>query len=720
MSVQRVRERLGVGEAEALRESEKRRRYLQTYCRLLAPVRPSVRLSTDIHTAVTDTTAEESAPEIGIATRPFDQPVTDFRRRVYDLVVQEALVVHELGHLLYSDIADYHTRLEAVAADRRRLFARVWNLLEDGAVERQLRHRYAVGTELDVLNANLLADASFGHRATSTAVRRFGLFDAVRCGLADMAVYDSGRFRRLLDGTDDSVRMASAHDERRLRAFVPTMRAAVADVVGEPAPGARNERIVSFWNELADVLDDTGWSASRATELDRLLDADGSITTAEGESDGRRRTTDATVLEADGSEAPIAGKPDDTAARSDRTANRAEELDRTAVREEITRQARTATGEPDETRTGSNARQATGQDSTTGGEPDDTATGAEAVSAGTDSAADADSASPSQAASTNGDASGSAGTQAGGTDAPAGETGALDRPAVREQYERELAAEIEAMDDGTARMAELQAYLDAIHEASDGIDASPELDVVEDPDTTGDRERWAVAKQSSTRLARRFRSRLREQRRDTDRPRSRRGTLDRGRLVAAARGRTDVFIDTQEGDQKAYDCVLLLDRSASMSDGSVRAAETAVATVALALEAVGVSVTVLDLHESTVRLVSAAPESLREARHSLTAGHAAGGTPLAMALRLLRTRFQDIDNPFALVVTDGRPDDRERYLAELDATTFPVLGVYLTDADSVADGAHDGDEAYFHGHALVTDWTRLDRRLHTLAEQVLF
>lgn len=768
-SVRTVRERLGVGPAEALRESEKRRRYLEKYCRLLAPVRPAVRLSEAVHTATTDYEADQ--PEITITTRAFDQPASDLRRPAFDLAVQEALVVHELGHLLYTDIGGFHDRLEAVAPERRRLFARVWNTLEDGAIERQLRHRYDVATELELLNANLFAAGPFGHDSGDGG-RRYSLFNAVLCGLADMAVYDSGRFRRLLDGSDDSARLASRRDERLLHEFRPRMERAVRAVVTEPDPGARTERIEAFWTALTDRLDDSTVSGAGASELDRLLDPDGTIRAADGPSAvTERRLTDDAVHAAADTDGPLPGKPDDTAGAVAEDAREARELRRDAVRGEVDRQIRSTTanrdGSPD-TDTGASGTDDTGHDGRDGGDdpeppgrhdvrngsrgtqPDDdgSASGSGAGN-GSDggSAAGADGITPggqgdetgvngrshpgsgpvpgSGASGNSSSGSGDAESQETSAESAADDAGGIDDTdagSVAERYQAELAAEANETDGGEARLAELQAYLRALTEAADGTedDRRLALEVVESVTQPLDRNRWETARRRSRRLARSFRTRLQEQRRDTDHPRQRRGSFDRGRLVAAARGRLDVFTRTEAGEERAYTCVLVVDRSASMADGAVEAAEDGAAALALALEAVGVDVTTLDLHGSSVRLVNAEAEPTRTARRALLAGEASGGTPLADALRIARFRLHEVDNPFVLVVTDGRPDDRDRYLAELEAATFPVLGVYLTDGAALGEGAREDDDSYFHGVSVVEDWGRLDRRLHELASQVLF
>jgi von Willebrand factor type A domain. len=232
---------------------------------------------------------------------------------------------------------------------------------------------------------------------------------------------------------------------------------------------------------------------------------------------------------------------------------------------------------------------------------------------------------------------------------------------IREQYAAELAAESEALDEGATRLDALEGYIDALGVA----DTDAGLRVVTDaPDTPGPESgRWARASRDATRLARRFQSRLQEQRRDSQRSHCRRGTFDRSRLLSAARGQLTVFQQHEEGGDKRYSCIVVLDRSGSMDNGAVRAAERGALTAGVALDTVGVSVTMLDLHDSEVRLIKTQGENPREARDRVLTEQASGGTPLADALSLVRARFRDTENPFVIVVTDGQPDDGEMYLA---------------------------------------------------------
>ena len=703
---QAICERFGVADDERLRESEKRRRYLQTYARLLTTARPTVQFSGELRTAVTD---DADDPEITVTTRAFDQPATELRRPVFDLAIQEALVIHEIGHLQYSDTDGFRELLARVDSDHRRSFARLWNTLEDGAVERQLRHRYAVATELDLLNANLL------HTGSRDRTRRLDLFEAVLCAIADTAIYDSGRLRRLR-GDDRALRMASLRAENTFEKLLSPLRETVRTVLTEPDPGARNDRIWSFWTTFRTTVDESG-SSPEGSELGRLLDADGVVRI-----DDRPRETESrppaderdTVGSGDGR--AVFGKPDDTTGGSGRTARSASDLGRETVARSVSRQVRTVAGDG---RVGT----ATADDrtATTSDEQTDTADGDRVgpEPSGDEPASYPGVGQPGRTTPT--DEPGPRGDERRGDRRRAETaTGESDREpdsteswtaAVEAAYAEELAAEATELDGAAAKLAALDDYVRALDTAD--LDTSIRVATGEGGD--GRRE----IQPNATRLARRLERRLRRRRRDTEHTRRRRGEFDRSRLVAAVRGQSDVFTRTEEGEERAYTCVILLDRSASMDGGAVTAAETGTLTLATALESVGVSVAILDVYESTVRLLKTVAEPTEAAHARVATGETGGGTPLATALSVVRARFDGADAPFAIVVTDGRPDDTAAYTATLDAVTFPVLGVYLASNGSPARPV-ETDRAYFHQLAVVEEWSSLDRRLRGLTERVLF
>ncbi len=725
---QAIRERFGVGEDERLRESEKRRRYLQTYARLLTTARPTIQFSDELRTAVTD---YEDKPEITVTTRAFNQPATELRRPVFDLAVQEALVIHEIGHLRYTDINGFQDSLETVEADRRRAFARVWNTLEDGAVERQLRHRYAVATELDVLNANLL-------HTDPQETRRLGLFDAVLCAIGDAAIYDSGRLRRLRDNDDRTLRMCSLRDKNTFERLLPTLRETIKTVLTEPDPTVRNDRIWSFWTTLRTAVDEAE-ASPEGSELARLLDADGVVRTDDGPQQTRLRGVD-------DSRAGF-GKPDDTAGRFGRETKSASDLNRTSVVRSVTRQVRTVVGDgvgrvdTDDPGRRTDTVDAEQADTTDGDHTDITVDGP----ADTGSSDDRQSSVGGENLGMSGDETRASYPGVGhpGRSTPEDETGpstdtgrkesthgreemhsgenthsgetetdATEQwtTAVEEAYAEELAAEATELDGATAQLAALDEYVRALDTADLDIPIRVATDSVDDR---------RQVQPAATRLARRLERQLQQRRRDTEHTRRRRGDFDRSRLVAAVRGQSDVFTRIEPGEDKQYTCVIVVDRSASMDGDAVTAAETGTLTLATALESVGVSVAILDIYESTVRLVKTVAETTETAHARVATGQTGGGTPLATALSVVRARFDGAANPFAIVVTDGRPDDTAAYTTTLDAVTFPVLGVYLT-ADAGPARPVKTDRPYFHQLAVVEEWSSLNRRLRRLTERVLF
>jgi Mg-chelatase subunit ChlD len=247
----------------------------------------------------------------------------------------------------------------------------------------------------------------------------------------------------------------------------------------------------------------------------------------------------------------------------------------------------------------------------------------------------------------------------------------------------------------------------------DGNDVS-EVIAVEPADDGGDRTRWQAATEGSQQLIADLRTRLRRERRPRDRPGYRVGRLDDRRVVAGSNGEQRVFTRRETGVQKDYSCVLVLDRSGSMAGPHIEMAETAVGQLSHALFEVGVDVSVLSLWRAHACLelpFGAAPE---ESIDRLMTTRAAGGTPLSDAIDVARERLGLGSGayPFVIVVTDGLPDDPERYRAALERCVFPVFGVYI-------DATPDGDAEYFdrvvHAETAALGQTlrRLVRRLFT-------
>lgn len=678
VTTQDVKERLGVGQDEELRESDKRRRYLEKFSRIITPKRPTVRMEPSMPTAAVN--QEEGEPVILMTTRDFEQPATEFPPKIYDLIVQEGLTVHEIGHILYTNHESFKTYLGEVDMARKSMFKQVWNILEDGAIEKQLRHRFRVADELEVLNRNLRGADSPGHEVDEDT-ERYSFFQAVQLGLLDMAVHDSGQFTKILDRDNNDYTLASDDDRRLLEGFVPEMKAVSKDVLSQPNSEKRNERIYEFWKELAEKLDDADVSGENESNLEDLISGDGSI----GGGSGDEQSGDDKQSESEGNNAPIDGKPDDTENDFGDGQNvDASELGRGDVQVEVEVQVEVASG----------------------GDADDV----DEVDAGDVDTSDMEiPAGGTSASAASGDASG--GEEDGGFESPTGTS----QEEMEEQFRDELAQEASELDGGEAIIEDAEQYLEIIQNGAGDDYRGFTMEIPEVPPREFDRDRWNESQRISNRVARDFRNRLIREQRSKVKRGKRRGRFDRGRMVHAARGSTRVFKKEEEGDEKDYSCIVVLDRSGSMNHDGINEAEIAVASLTSALEDVGVDSSVLDLFHSEARLVKSFGQDVSDVQEHLVNGAASGGTPLAEVLHLARERVTDHDNPFMIVITDGRPGNTELYRDELDKCHFPVLGVYLS-------GEQKGDEDYFHRQVYVggSGQDEIRTKLHNLANEVMF
>jgi hypothetical protein len=697
IDIREVQQRIGVGKDEELRESEKRRRYLQGFSRLITPVRPVLKMIDELPTAAVN--QKEDDPVILMTTREFDQPYTGFSQRVFDMVMQEALTVHEIGHILYTDNESFKTYLGQVDMDgpgSKSMFKRVWNTLEDGAIEEQLRHEYDVESEIFALNSNLFENDEIGHvvdEEGDVKEIRFSFIQAVLLGLSDMAVYDSGKYQKLIDADNTDLQMSGEQEDLDLlNDFTPEMKSVVADVKSQPNSEKRNERIFEFWEVLQDYLDDAEVDGASESHLNDMLDSDGNISF--GGDDSQSGDSDEDGGDGD-SNAPVEGKPDDTQNEFSGQVREANELNRQSVQQQVVIQV----------------QQASGDDPVDGQMPGGSQIDQEA-------AEDAESGSgDGESDDTDGDENDEGGLQDGEM-----------KPEMEEQYQQELAQEAANLDGGQAMLDEIEEFLEIIEDAAAnagqqqmGGGALDEwrgltLDIPEGDSYSEDR--WDNSVRRGNRLARVFKNRLQWNQRTREKTRQRRGQFDvRRGMIPAARGQTDVFKRQEESQEKDYDCIFVLDRSGSMGGQDIRDAEEAIGSLAYALQKVGVNTSILDLYGSQARLALAFGQDMMDQRKVMFSGDTSGGTPLAEVVHLARKRVQGEDSePFMIVVTDGAPGNRDKYINELNNCNFPVLGVYLTNSR----GSHAEDENYFHRTVYVTGQEEMDTALMNLAQDIMF
>ena len=857
---------LGVGEDEELRTSARRRSYLQKVGRLLTTARPDLTIDRAIPTAAVSQGREN--PLIRIGGREFEQPDTGLPRQIYDLTMQEALLMHELGHILYTDHDDFKTRIGDADLEYKSLFREIWNVLEDGAIEQALRHDLDVSDELAIANRNLRGEDRVGIEWEES--RRYGFVGAVRCGLMDMAVWDSGEFEKILDPACENVTLASSDDREQLLSFVPVMQQVVSEVLTEPEGAERNRIIEDFFealtNELPDVDVEGDLSDDRGDD-DNLSDLfgddenDGSAgDKAEGKPDDAESETGEPIEDADqladesnveqvceivegfDPDADPVGDPeagddrdaegdggddadgqddsrddagDDGGAGEDDAGDAVDEGaddesggagdDDGDEGEDGAEEGGGAGDSGDEPRgeggENDNADVGGGDDGETDGEKgesgggggdegsdvsesasssagggsgagggshndgdgddgsvgsgedaaNDSETGEDSSDSpvnqgGSDESADdggddgsgagdgsAESHSPDQdgddAATDDGDGEGGGSSGEDGDedgDSALESRDGIDEDGVEADMESELRSEAEELDGGRAMIDAAMDYRDMMDEIDAGSNTSGDEDLRADriiiPDETPDRwdsEGYEAARRVKQRIVTPLRNNLQMAEKDRVLRERRRGSFDPKRMMSASRGSTRVFEQVEEGENKDYECIVLLDRSGSMSGNDVQAAERAGTAFALALEEVGVDVEMMDLVDNVTNLVKPFEVDVRRRKEHLCHNGTSGTTPISQCLQLARTRLRGAENPFVVVVTDGKPDNSAAYTTELDRFTFPVLGLYIgTEND---EGKHSDR---FHAQSYVetgeTDAGEIGDALYDLAADVMF
>jgi len=229
--------------------------------------------------------------------------------------------------------------------------------------------------------------------------------------------------------------------------------------------------------------------------------------------------------------------------------------------------------------------------------------------------------------------------------------------------------------------------------------------------------RWQVATAGADAVGGTLRMALRESRRDQTRSGVTSGSFDRRRAGALARGDVDAFSVRQQGDEKQYDLVLVLDRSSSMSN-LIDTAEDAVARFALACEDLGINVAIIDFVHGDARLIKPFSVETEHVQASLMSGETGGGTPLTDALGLARCLLdQRRDSPLVIIITDGKPGSADDYQQELQQTYGPVCGLTLaldTPHGQAPERAKDVEQ-FYDRHLYVHDAADLDRRLDQFA-----
>lgn len=727
VDVDRLARRIhGERSPEQLRNSERRRRRLERWAQTMADEELALELEPESGETAVVTLAGHT-PRIRIPSWEIPQPVTDYSRSAYDYLMQRTLAIHEVGHVRYTDQDAVDDVVAQVDSAHREFFHNIWNALEDGAIEEQLRHEFAVADELAVMNANF---GEAGARGAST----YGMADAILTACLDLAVYDSGRLASLVDPSDSSLQFADAADRSQFVSDVlPELRSAAVGVVTEGDPRARAERVLELWRRLADLLDldeleppqvdqggkgdhadqDNG-SGKRANDLDDL-DEDSAasfVDDVSGPADADESSSDSTGDSGDnddggGSSSDGDGTGDEPPCGS--TEDGGDSGDASDADDDGDSDTLTDDTSPDASPHGESdaddreASEGVSQD-TESDVPDEPQLDSE-HSSQEDSDDEASAESPSS-----GDAQGT--TRQSGDPA-----GTIDR--LEEKYDglaQEQAQEVDDLSDDASR--EYEALRRALEQIAEEGDSPRELEISESDEFRTDA--WPETKRNGKKLKRILQRQLQEEQRGRIRRGLRSGRIEPRLLTRVKRQDPRVFRKREKPDEKDYVAVLVLDRSGSMGR-DVKPAEEASTALAFALSSLGIETCVIDVGGRSPRLAKPFGIDVKESLAALLNAESGGSTPLSPALRIARERLQDRDElPFVIVLTDGAPNDETQYLEELSKCPFPVLGVYLNFGGSADPSSIDQSAALFDQRRIVTRRDALDTELKRLCESVMF
>lgn len=671
----------GVEDTAALRASPARARYLGRVGRVLTGTELSVTVTNTIPTADIDARSRDEMEageprRIRITSNHLTQEVTDYDRAVYDLVVQEALLMHELGHILYTDNSAYRAAEASINANKAG-FKQVWNAIEDGAIETALARDFNVSAELDVLNANLFATAG-------NIVESVSGWNAVHCAALDLAVWNTGATNRITSG-EVMVEEHPEMTEEFITEILPAMRECISEVLTEPNGAARTEHIRLLWTQVLQPWLNT-WGDQ----------------TPPGASD-------------------VAGcKPDD----SPNGAEDSEGMEASALSEEdkerLEEMMDEILGGPDNAESSEEAEEGAGDEGAPG-EGDESSEGGE-----------------------------SSGDGSGDEEMPARVKGSVDRAdeELAERFEREVRMEAnDATEAADGYREDLETYKRAIDEAGEEAEAQAEAgeEVVGVPDlhlltpryddghTALDPIMRAKAEVVGRQLEQVLGDRLRQERRKRVVKGRVTGALDKRGMRRWERGDHRIFRQNRRGNEKDYNAMLVIDRSGSMYDEIPGDNITPTVTVAggftMALESLGIGVSIVDFFRNKVRLVKPFGTKHDAVAHHLYNKRTKAGTPLGDALFLARKGLEDRGgNRFLIVLTDGESTGGERdFEDELSKCNFPVIGVYLAtehdseeDMDASTRSRINRAVSHYHRHAVVYDEADLHRTIRGLAQEVMF
>ena len=259
-AIQKLKSYAGRGnDRHKLRTSERRRRYLEM---LAAIHKPEIDLKIDGRQAFCRMVDGDTL--IVVPAEEMPQPTTDFDGEVWDFLCQKAQTYHELGHHLFTDWPSLEDSRDQLDGIHKEVSHKLWNTLEDAAIERILGQRFNIKDDLYIKNSNLLSDASAGMRGV-----KVDLLGAVMVAAMEFK-HPVGTLAKLLDDGDDEF---TFKDDDMKDEFVsdilPELNSRAKEIKLENDPVERNRRIFDLYDDLVAPLVDS--SMRIPSEMDPIL-----------------------------------------------------------------------------------------------------------------------------------------------------------------------------------------------------------------------------------------------------------------------------------------------------------------------------------------------------------------------------------------------------------------------------------------------------------------
>jgi len=197
---------------------------------------------------------------------------------------------------------------------------------------------------------------------------------------------------------------------------------------------------------------------------------------------------------------------------------------------------------------------------------------------------------------------------------------------------------------------------------------------------TNTTESWDTIKSESKRVSQRLAKQLEQSRQSNTRNELTAGTqVDPNTAYRLNQGDTRTFKRQQEGDEKEYTMVIVLDRSGSMSRsarGSCKKIETAVQAVtrfAAACESLNINIAVIDFYDDQCRYVKTPSVQTEKCLSRLLSTKAKGGTPLADAIEIAgKIANETQEKSLIIPITDDLAPDVKKVSKKVNSIHTPV------------------------------------------------